>query len=115
MQNSKEKCLINYLCRECGFNKFTIVEKKDMLSCFDKHIYIDENELDNIIQSLERKGYIKIKYEDENVYCLSVLFNIEDEKKEKTAKTPSLFLLAFVGSFLGGLIGSLIINLIFIH
>jgi hypothetical protein len=42
---------------------------------------MEENELDSMLTSLERQGYIKIKYEDDNVYCLSVLKELETETK----------------------------------
>ena len=115
MQNQKEKLLLSFLYRDCGLNKFTVVDKQDILSCFQKRNYIEEGDLDNLIQALERKGFIKIKYDDENVYCLSVLRECEEEKKEIKTKLPSLFFWVFLGSFLGGLLSSLVINLIFIN
>ena len=109
MQNQKQKILLSFLKKECGLNKFSIVEKKDILSIFEKRYYIDETELENLIISLERQGYIKIKYDDDSVYCLSVLKEFEiEEKKERKDFSYLSFLLIFVSSFLGGLLGSIL-------
>jgi hypothetical protein len=109
MQNQKIDVLLYFLKKECGLNKFSVVEKKDILSLYEKKYYIDESELENLMQSLERQGYIKIKYDDENVYCLAVLKDFEiREKKERKANSFLSFLLVFLASFLGGFFGSIL-------
>ena len=116
MKNQKEKMLLTFLSNECGFNKFSVVEKKDMISCFTKS-YVDENELDSLVLSLERQGFVKIKYEDDDVYCISVLIReSEQEKKESPKNSPFkhnivVFLSALIASFLGTIIAMLIFTL----
>ena len=114
MKNQKLKALLLFLTKECGLNKFSVIEKKDILASFDKHIYVDENELEGLVLTLERQGFIKIKYDDDNVFCLSVLREIEKEtKKEREQKSLlPFFLLCLLGSFIGSLIATLISRLI---
>jgi len=115
MKNQKERELLNYLSRECEINKFTVVEKRDILYSLEKEIK-DEEELDYLLLSLERQMKVKIKYEDDNVYCLSLLkkeIEVETEKREGRSPLFSNLLINLLASFLGSLLGSLIINLIF--
>ena len=115
MNNQKLNSLLIFLTNECGLNKFTVIDKKDILSFFDKKIYIDENELESLVFTLERQGYIKIKYEDENVFCLSVLKESENAIKKEREKffSFSFFILCFLASFIGSFISTIISALIF--
>ena len=113
MKSKKENKLLTFLNKECQVGKFQIIEKQDMLSCFGANEYIDENELENRLSLLERQGYIKIKYEDENVYCISLLNQETEEKREQQKLSLSvLYIFTFVFAFLGGLIGAIITSLV---
>ncbi len=114
MKNQQEKHLLSYLTRECKNSGYSVIDKKDVLSSFDKKIHVDEIELETLMSSLERQSFIKIKYEDENVYCLCVLKHEIEEKKESSKKSlfPS-FLLSLAGAFLGSFFATLIVRLIF--
>ena len=106
MKNQKESILLSFLQKECDYSKFKIVEKNDMLSAFGKKTYIDEENLDQAINSLERQGYIKVKYEDENVYCIILIKKEIEEKREKKSSLSLIYLLTAIASFLGGFIGA---------
>ena len=109
----REKDLLALLSKECKPNIYTVFEKKDISSSLDNNT-LDENEIDNLMLSLERQGFIKIKYEDDNVYCLSVLKREIEEKKESHKQAPFSYLLfCFFGGFFGSFFGTLIVRLIF--
>ena len=112
MKSQKESILLSYLAKECGLNKFNVLDKKDISACFEKKFYVDEIELEALMLSLERQGLIKIKYDDDNVFCLSVLGEPE-EKKENPARTLfPFFLLSTLGGFIGSVLGVLFTYLI---
>jgi len=110
---NREIQILRFLANECKSNEYNVIEKKDIVSFFDKKNIIDENEIDAMISALERKGYIKIKYDDDNVYCLCVIHNDVEEKKEsKTALFPS-FLFNLLSAFLGSFIATLLVRIVF--
>jgi len=111
MKIKKESKLLSFLQEQCEFGKFQIVEKQDLLGIFDKNL-IDENDLENMLSSLERQGYLKVKYEDENVYCLSITRKDFEEKREQKTSLSLFYFLTFVASFLGGMIGAVIVSLL---
>ena len=114
MKTSKERILHAYLAKECGINKFKVIDKKDILASFEKGVYVDENELESLMISLERQGIIKIKYDDDSVFCLSVLQDIAEKRKESPKRTLfPLLLTALLGGFLGSILGEIFISLIF--
>lgn len=115
MKNQKERELLNFLSKECELNKFSVIDKRDILSSFDKKLLIDEDELDSLMLSLERQAKVKIKYEDESVYCLCLLgkeIELDEKKEEKTPLLSRYFIVSFFASMLGSLLGSLVIMLI---
>lgn len=112
MKNQKEKTLLSILSRECKPNQFSVVEKKDILFSFPKIMPIEEEELDGLVLSLERQGFVKIKYEDDSVYCVALLKK-EEEKREVSPSFKSLFFLALLGGMIGGFAGSFLSFLIF--
>lgn len=107
MKNQKEKQLLSCLAKECKPNQFSVIEKKDILSSFPKSSQIDEEELDEIMLSLERQAHIKIKYEDDNVYCLCLIKD-DIEKREASPSFKNIFWFGLLGGFCGSLIGSFI-------
>lgn len=112
MKNQKDRILLDFLQKECDYSKFKIVDKSDMLSCFDKKFYVDEEILDQLVSSLERKGLIKIKYEDENVYCILLTKKEFEEKRENKSSLSLTYFLTALTSFLGGFIGAIIAKII---
>ena len=111
MKEQKEKTLLNFLQKECNYTSYKIVEKSDMLSCFGK-TKIDEDSLGQIISSLEKQGYIKNKYEDENVYCICLNKKETEEKREKKTSLFLIYFLIILSSFLGGFSGAIISRII---
>jgi len=114
MKNEKEKTLFSILSKECKSGQFSVIEKKDLLFSLSKSFFVEEEDLDELIYSLERQNRIKIKYEDENVYCLSVTqIELPQQKREVSPSFKKSFLFCLLGSFLGGLAGSFFAILIF--
>ena len=106
MKQKNESIILSFLQHECEFGKFQLVEKQDMLAALDK--FVDANELDSLLLSLERQGYVKIKYEDDNVYCLSLSKKEVEEKREQNHSLSLFYFLSFVAAFLGGMLGAII-------
>lgn len=114
MKNEKEKLLISILSKECQIGQFSVIEKKDIIFSLSKFFYVEEEELDELIACLERQGYLKIKYEDETVYCLCVTKKeLPQQKREVSPSFKKFFIFCLLGAFLGGLIGSFCAFLIF--
>ena len=114
MKNEKEKTLFSILSKECKSGQFSVIEKKDLLFSLSKSFFVEEEDLDELIYSLERQNRIKIKYEDENVYCLSVTqIELPQQKREVSPSFKKSFLFCLLGGFLGGLAGSFFAILIF--
>ena len=107
MKQKKETKLLSFLQSQYESDKFQLIEKQDILSTFDKNT-VDEAELENMLISLERQGYLKIKYEDDNVYCLCVMKKNIDEKREQKSLLPLLYILSAIASFLGGMLGAIV-------
>ena len=114
MKNEKEKLLFSILTKECQIGQFSVIEKKDIIFSLSKFFYIEEEELDELIACLERQGYLKIKYEDETVYCLCLIKKeIPQQKREVALSFKKFLIFCLLGAFLGGLIGSFCAFLIF--
>ncbi len=114
MKNEKERALFSILSKECKSGQFSVLEKKDLLFSLSKFYVVEEEELDDIVSSLERQNCIKIKYEDEAVYCLCLIKKeIEQQKREVAPSFKKSFSFCLLGGFLGGLAGSFLAVLIF--
>lgn len=107
----KESYLLEILIKDCGINRFTIVDKKDLIKESER-LSLDENDIDEIMSALERKGKIKIKYDDENVYCVLVVKNEGEEKESKKLSLSKIFILTFFSSFLGSFVATIVSFLI---
>lgn len=102
----KENFLLKILIKDCGINRFTVIDKKDLIKESEK-LSLDENDIDEIMSTLERKGKIKIKYDDENVYCVLVVKNESEEKESKKLSLFKIFILTFFSSFLGSFVATM--------
>ena len=111
MKNQQENILLSFIQKECDYSKFKLVEKDDLMALFGKQ-KLDYESLDELVLSLEKKGYIKIKYEDDSFYCISLAKQKQEEKREKKHSLFLTYFLTILASFLGGFIGAFLSKII---
>lgn len=120
MLDSKSKLVLKILAKECNDGSYKIIEGADVISSLPKHYRTDSDGLKHILTHLERQDMISIKYDDDDVYCISVLpfgFEaLESEKpkiikkdiyKEKSLSKWTIFL-SFISALLGTTIGIIV-------
>ncbi len=124
MIDTKSKLVLTILAKECGDGGYKIIEIPDIIMALPRHFRMDSESIKHILTHLERQDIISIKYDDDDIYCLSVLpygFEIlENEKpkfikKDKISRKNSnilLIFLCFFSSILGSSLGYLIIYFI---
>lgn len=121
MLDIKSKLVLKLLSNLCPNGEYEIIESKEIISQLPSKYKVDESGLCHIIDYLEHLDCISIKYEENGLYCLSVLpFGyelIENEHTKGVKESNKPFwlvfllvpLLAFIGGLLGGIIASFII------
>lgn len=119
MLDSKSKSVLKVLIKQCHNGDYEIIEIKDLLTEIPYKYKIDKENLNSILEYLEHINCIYIKYEENGVYCLSVLplgymitenENIKQTtqiKKKNIWKYILLFSIVLVGSFIGSLVAFL--------
>ncbi len=103
---------INELCGESGYK---IAEESELLSCFPETIKADKEELKRILNYLEERRYIDVKFAEEGVYCLCPLpegriyfEKLREARSEGARRRRENFLVALLGAFLGAFSGALL-------
>ena len=121
MLDIKTKLILKLLSNLCPNGEYEIVESKEIISLLPSKYKVDESGLCHIIDYLEHLDCISIKYQEDGLYCLSILpFGwelVENEPVDKVKKSHIPFwlvvllisLFAFLGGLLGGIIASFII------
>ena len=116
MLDTKSKLVLKIIQKECKNGSYKIIEKNDVISALPLKYRCETDELDHIMNFLERQDYISIKYDDENVYCLCILplaNEVFEESKKKRKKNSILIpLLTLIFAFLGSFLGTILIRFI---
>ncbi len=121
MLDVKSKLVLKILIKECPYGSYNIIESKDIISALPSKYKVDMEGLENILIYLERQEYISIKYDDDGVYCLSVLpfgnelLEQDDKKREEKSSRLWLFILinffvTLVAGCLGAVIGNILLH-----
>lgn len=118
MLENNQKIILYFLVNECG-ESYKIIEIEDI-----EDYLRDLKKRINIISTLKRlqdRGYISIKYFDENKYCLCVLplgrQVYDNERAELNNKrlikfeTALVIFLIFIFAFLGSFLGTILVGL----
>ena len=114
--------LLKSLNKFCADGSYKVLDKTDILSSLSKKFNTDLDALKNMIEHLQERNYLSVKYSDENVYCLAVLpkgrlFEEKNEELINERKKYNLLILttmslscvsAFVGAFLAVIVSNLI-------
>ena len=116
--------VLSILAKECKNGNYKIVEISDIIMSLPRRFRMDSEAVKHIITHLERQDMVSIKYDDDGVYCLSVLpygFETLESDKPKILKKEIpqknnnilIILVSFFSAFLGSAIGILICYFIF--
>lgn len=120
MLDIKSKLVLKLLSNLCPNGEYEIIESKEIISQLPSKYKVDESGLCHIIDYLEHLDCISIKYEENGLYCLSVLpfgyelIENEHTKGVKESNRPFwlVFLLVPLLAFIGGLLGTIIASFI---
>lgn len=124
MIDFKTKLVLKILAQECKDGNYKIVELADIIMSLPKRYRMESEAVKHILTHLERQDMIAIKYDDDDVYCLSIL-PYGFESLENEAPVPnrnrirqkklsvSIIVLCFISALLGTTLGILICWVIF--
>lgn len=118
MLDVKVKLVLKILIKECPSGRYKIVDGRDIISALPQRYRLDLEGVDGVLNYLERQEMISIKYDDEGLYCLSVLpLGFEEGAKtpQKREVSPPFWLnilLCAISSFVAGLLGVVLANIL---
>jgi hypothetical protein len=102
--------LLQTINDNCDFGKYEIFSEEDFLASFPKEWEVTSDMLNQMLSQLSENGYIKVKYADRGMYCLSPLplgRGYYEQETERRDDRLSLFKYSLAAAFLGGAAGSL--------
>lgn len=120
MLDIKTKLVLKILIKECPSGRYKIVDGRDILSALPQRYRIDMDTLDRLLTYLERQEMISIKYDDEGLYCMSVLplgyeegsKTLAKQKKEASPPFWIILLASSVSSIVAGILGVMLANIL---
>ena len=111
--------LLSIINKECGEGAFKVLEIGDMISDMPKKYKTDKDNIKQMTDFLCERGFVQVKYSDDNVYCITPLpkgrlyhEQAEEEKKEKKRERRLVtytIMGAFLAAFAGAVAGMLLI------
>lgn len=100
--------LLNVLNGFCEGGSYKVVTVEELISAMPKKMPIHEDALRESLKALQKKDFIRVKYEDEVEFCLCTLpkgrffyENKQDEAKDVASVKRKYFLYSFFGGFSG--------------
>lgn len=118
MLDKKTLLLLNIINDACDNGGYKIFEISELISLFPSGENIDADTLREGVRALSAHGYLSVKYEDENEFCLMPLpsgrakTELDKNERESTKiRNRYQFFYSFLGALIGG-IGTLIIALL---
>ncbi len=123
MLDKQTNILLNYFNESSQDGAYKVLEKNEMINSFPKKYKVDDDSLKSMIEHLEERNYINVKYSDDKVYCLAVLpkGRLFKEKmlelKKEQAKYNKLIIttmsLSCVAAFVGAFCAMILYNILF--
>lgn len=114
MLDKRTEALLNIINLYCQEGSYKVLDKDELLLKFTPRLRPDLDGLNDMIEYLMVREYIKCKYSDDKVYCAAPLpkgrlyhENARIEQKNKFSY-KRLVLTAFIGSVMGGMLGAAI-------
>lgn len=120
MIDIKSKLVLKILAKECNNGNYKIIEIPDIIMALPRHFRMESEAIKHILTHLERQDMISIKYDDDDVFCLTVLpfgFETLENDKPKFLKKEKIkdkklnvatIILSFASAFFGTSLGILI-------
>lgn len=113
--------VLNKINSQTGNGKYAVISADEFTENFPEGSEKTREELERALRALESNGFIDLKYNKGDMYCVAGLKEYQPEEQpvpppapvpaEKTHPTHSEFI--FICAFAGGALGSFIISLIF--
>ena len=123
MLDKQTSTLLANLNAICQDGSYKVIEKNELINAISKKNKVDEDALKAMIEHLQERNYLSIKYSDDNVYCLSVLpkGRLFEEKSKELANEKRKFnklvvitlSLSSVASFVGAFCAMIVFKLLF--
>ena len=123
MLDKQTSILLANLNSICQDGSYKVIDKKDLINLNSKKYKLDEDSLKAMIEHLQERNYLSIKYSDDKVYCLSVLpkGRLFDEKSKELAKEKRKYnkliivtlSLSSIASFIGAFCAMLVFKFLF--
>ena len=123
MLDKQTSILLANLNSICQDGSYKVIDKKDLINLNSKKNKLNEDSLKAMIEHLQERNYLSIKYSDDKVYCLSVLpkGRLFDEKSKELAKEKRKYnkliivtlSLSSIASFVGAFCAMLVFKLLF--
>ena len=123
MLDKQTSILLANLNSICQDGSYKVIDKKDLINLNSKKNKLDEDSLKAMIEHLQERNYLSIKYSDDKVYCLSVLpkGRLFDEKSKELAKEKRKYnkliivtlSLSSIASFVGAFCAMLVFKFLF--
>ena len=118
MFTKQESVIYDFLCSECYYNQYSVVEIATALNHLQElDLTTKKADVKQILNQLEQRKFIAIRYSDDNVFCIKLLrqetpshIPEQRQKKEPTTRQFSfkffvtVFVTTFLSCFLAGLI-----------
>ena len=123
MLDKQTSILLANLNSICQDGSYKVIDKKDLINLNSKKNKLNEDSLKAMIEHLQERNYLSIKYSDDKVYCLSVLpkGRLFDEKSKELAKEKRKYnkliivtlSLSSIASFVGAFCAMLVFKFLF--
>ena len=115
MLDFKSKKLLNIINGECKGAEHKVFSFTELALFYPQKFGVSEEEVRNILKTLFARGYISVRYEDDNEVCLcitpdgrSIVENEVFESVDRLKTEKGLFVYSFVGGVFGGVFSALI-------
>lgn len=111
--------IFSLLSEVAGDGRYKVITTKEIITLLPDNLKISEDAVRESVRLLSEKEFIKVKYEDDNEFCLCTLpkgrlfcENKNDEEVEDFLRKKSYFVISFMGAFCGGALVALIVAVI---
>jgi hypothetical protein len=115
MLDFKSKKLLNIINGECKGAEYKVFSFTELALFYPQKFGVSEEEVRSVLKTLFSRGYISIRYEDDNEVCLCIMPDgraiVENEVQESVDRLKTVkgfFVYSFIGGALGGVFSALI-------
>ena len=123
MLDKQTVVLLDNLNNLCQDGNYKVLDKNDLINNYSKKYKINQDSLNDMIEHLQQRNYINVKYSDDNVYCLTVLpkgrlfeeknKELQNERKKYNKLIITAMSLSCISAFVGAFCAMILYNIIF--